>query len=195
MAIRSIWAPVMVVAALAITSGATAAPITLFDGVVSTDNATPAPSGADAALAGPFGLVGGLTFGPVSVTAPQFGVLTVTATDLAAPGDVFEVFANGVSLGITSPVSADPAGPNSTGTFTTQVSPGAVTIDAWDVIMSYVDPNGFTTSPYGGQLDPTFGAADLSLTVTFDVPEPAAGCLLALGAIALAATSRSRRAL
>lgn len=163
-----------------------AAPITLFDSFVTTDVGVAAPPGATPSLAGPLGLVGGLQGGAISISAPDNGFLTITVTDLGAVGDVFDVFADGASLGTTAPVSV--GGPdNSTGTFRVAVSAGLHTVNVWNYVLSYIGGE----SLYGGFVDDTFSPADLGVTVAFDVPEPASAMLVA-GVLALSLAARRR---
>lgn len=180
-------AAVCVSAIFTMASAAATAPVVLFDGFVTADGLTAAPAGATASLAGPLGLRGGLQSGAIAFNAPGGGVLTVTVTDFGQTGDVFEVFADGASLGITAPV---PAGglDNSTGTFKVTVGTGPHTVDVWDYVLSYAGG----ASPYGGAVDDTFSPADLGVTVAFDVPEPASATLAAGWLFALGLTARRR---
>lgn len=168
---------------------ATAAP--LFDDVVTADASIAAPAGATAALAGPDGLVGGLQGGPVAVTLAAPGILVVTVQDIGAVGDVFEVFADGTTLGTTSHTPV--GGPvNSAGTFTVAVAAGAHSIDIWDYVLSYI---GAGASPYGGDpLDPTYSPADLLLTINAAaVPEPPVMPVIAFVVLAVTRGWRARR--
>lgn len=178
---------VFTTAYLAMASAAAAAPIVVFDGFVTADALIAAPLDATVSLAGPLGLRGGLQSGPIAFNAPGGGVLTSTVTDFGQTGDVFEVFADGASLGITAPV---PAGglDNSIGTFKVTVGTGPHTVDVWDYVLSYAGG----ASPYGGAVDDTFSPADLGVTVAFDVPEPASATLAAGWQLAFGLTARRR---
>lgn len=170
-------------------STAIAAPVVVFDGFLTTDNTIAAPTGFTPALAGPLGGFGGLQSGPLAFVLTDGGTLTITVADIGAVGDVFEVFGDGVALGITAPVAVD--GPeNSAGTYAFAVAAGAHSVDVWNFVLSYAG----SASPYGGTVDDTFSPADVAVTVTFEVPEPAAAALLATGILATTALRRRRKA-
>lgn len=144
--------------------------------------------------------VGGIG-GPVGFTVSHAGTLVMTVGPLTVngmpvgfPGDVYQAFVDGNSLGFTKGV---PLGGSqfSSGTFTTPVSAGANTFDINDQILSYIgqiSPYGPTTTAVPSSISPD------SLMVTLSelpsaVPEPTSLALLAAWLTGVALFWRRRK--
>jgi hypothetical protein len=132
-----------------VSASANATTITLVPTISLTatlGNPSPATAGAFGGAPGPLGLNVGGVGGPIAFNAPQAGQLLISVFDCCVVGDVYEVFVNGVSQGLTSPALLNgPTG--STGTFSVMISAGANTFDLADILMQYAD--GATVDPYG----------------------------------------------
>ncbi len=153
----------------------------------------PAPPGSTGPLGGPLGPynpidsptgVGGIG-GPVDFAVSSAGTLIMTVEPSVGefPGDVYQAFVDGSSLGLTTPVPLFGSQP-STGTFTTPISAGPHNFDINDQILSYI---GFP-SPYGSNatfntVPATFSPSGVTVILEelpSAVPEP--GSLALIGA-------------
>lgn len=86
----------------------------------------------------------------------QAGSVTITVTDGASDGDVYEVALDGTRIFQTGAVTY-PSGGLSTGTWTGTVTEGTHTVDVWDIILSYIgydSPFGTAGFPVQGDMDP-----------------------------------------
>lgn len=174
----------------AVPVSAAAAPVTLFNAVVTADGAAAPPPGATASLFGPAGFGGGLLPGSaIPVEVPDPGTITIRVMDLGAVGDVFEVLLDEVSAGLSAAAAIGGA-VNSAGTFSLPVGAGLHQVGVWDPVLTYLG----STSPFGGAVPFDFTSTDLLLTITFDaapVPEPMSLALLG-AALGCAAALRRR---
>ena len=170
---------------------ADAAPVVLFNEVVTADGAAAPPPGITASLVGPAGFGGGLLPGSaIPVTAPGSGTITVTVTDLGAVGDVFEVLLDEASVGLSAAVAIGGT-VNSAGAFSLPVGAGLHQVGVWDPVLTYLG----STSPFGGTVPFDFTSTDLLLTVTFDAaPVPESMSFALLGAALGCAAALRRRA-
>jgi hypothetical protein len=125
--------------------GANAAPTPIHTFTTSASAANPSPAGSTGL--GPLGAIGGIP-GPISFTAPFTGTLVMTVEPNPVtrifPGDVYQAFVDGTSLGFTSGVELFGTAFTS-GTFTTPITAGPNTFNINDQILSYI---GFP-GPYG----------------------------------------------
>lgn len=159
-----------------VSGGANAAltPIGTFTESASTGN--PSPAGSTGL--GPLGAVGGIG-GPMPFSAPVTGTLVMTVGPLEVdgmpvgfPGDVYQAFVDGTSLGFTPGVPLFGT-QFSIGTFTTPVTAGAHTFDINDQILSYIG----SPSPYGSALPPpdntvpaSFNPTNLTVVLAEELP-------------------------
>lgn len=169
-----------------VSAGANAAPTPIHTFTTSASAANPSPAGSTGL--GPLGAVGGIP-GPISFTAPFTGTLVMTVEPnpnvAVFPGDVYQAFVDGASLGFTSGVKLFGT-QFSTGTFMTPVTAGPNTFNINDQVLSYL---GFP-GPYGS----AFPAPDNTVPASFSpssvtiilaeelpsaVPEPRSLALLA----------------
>jgi hypothetical protein len=184
-----------------LSGGASAATIGTFPVTASTANPAPAGStnlGTYNPIGSPTG-VGGISpnGSPVSFTAPFTGdlVMKVGPSPLSVfPGDVYQAFVDGNSLGFTKAVPLF-GSQFSTGTFTTPISAGVNTFNINDQIQSYIGQQ----APYGPTsttVPPGFSADSLIVSLSelpAPVPEPGAAALLATWLAGLALFWRRRR--
>jgi hypothetical protein len=179
--------------ALSVSTVARAAPIVLFNGVVTADIGAAPPLGIDPSLGNPNGgFGGGLLTGDIGIAAPFAGELNITITDLGTTasgrsGSVYQVLLDGNSLGVTSPTAVD-ASTFSTGAFSLATTSGFHDLGLWDFISTF---QGFE-SPYGGLVDGDFAQANVSVLVT-EAPEPATWALMGIGLVSLSLLVNSRR--
>jgi hypothetical protein len=141
---------------------------------------------------------------PFAFTVPFNGSVTLTVTDQGDVGDVYEVFLQTISLGLTSSVNiGDPTA--SSGSWTNSLVAADYHYDIADVILSYMGGS----SPYGtGTVTSGFSPGTLHVTITEacpvgepgddegcqaenETPEP--GSILLLGAGLLGLTSLVRK--
>ena len=184
--------------ALATMGGARAAPIVLFDGMVTADIGAAPPLGIDPSLGNPNGgFGGGLLTGDIGFVAPFDREITITVTDLGTTasgrtGSVYEVLLDGNELGVTSATAID-ASAFSTGAFSLLATAGFHDLGVWDFISTF---QGFS-SPYGPPdviVDMDFAQANVSVLVT-QVPEPASWALMGIGLISLSMMAHRRKRL
>jgi hypothetical protein len=102
---------------------------------------------------------------------------TLTVTDGYLAGDIFEVFLNGVTLGLTSPTSDTTS--QIYGNYDTAAADSRWSTGVWNLLAGTYTVSGFSnTSPHGS------GTAALRLDTT-PVPVPAAAWLFASGIVGL----------
>ncbi len=145
---------------------------------------------------GPGGMVGGIDGGPLSLTIPGTlpGHVTVSIDDCCLVGDIYEATVGSAPFMWTSVVPL--GGPTlSSGSFTgsSLYSPGPLTVDVTDLLLSYITPTG-TEDPWGGGVvPPDYSPAGFAVEVDFTpVPEPGSLLLLGSGILALGGLIRRK---